>query len=265
MLPGDKNNTCIIWQTHRLDDSALAEYVRLKAQCGDQFDTLVLYDNSRNDFRQPDEHPDIDFSLFDIHDLDQKYHLNRLRNPVSITPGNTVFPLLDFSREQQYSYYWLIEYDVRYTGDWREFFSYFTSNESDLLGTTLYRHSFRPSWGWWKSLQAPRLSFLRAKNRVRGLFPVMRISAAGIRAYTKANRRGWKGHYEVCMPTVLKHYGLAIEDIGGDGEFVAEKNRNRFYTNTPEKSGLAPGTFVCPPAGQPISEVLPDKLYHAVK
>jgi hypothetical protein len=92
----------------------------------------------------------------------------------------------------------------------------------------------------------------------------MRISAEGVRIYIKANRKGWKGHYEVCMPTVLHHYGLAIEDIGGDGEFVAKHNRNRFYTNTPSMDGLGPGTFVCPPT-QPISEELPDKLYHAVK
>ena len=70
--------------------------------------------------------------------------------------------------------------------------------------------------------------------------------------------------HEVCIPTVLHHYRLAIEDIGGDGEFVVEENINRFYRNTPGVDGLGPATFVCPPT-QPISEVLPDKLYHAVK
>jgi len=259
-----KHDTCIVWLTHRLDDIALEEYIRLQEQCKGNFDSIVLYDDSRHDFKKPNCAPNTRFSLFDIAELDREYRVNRLRTPVTVTPGNTAFPLLDFAQKHSYAYYWMVEYDVRYRGCWNDFFTYFEENKSDLLGTTLFRHCFRPSWCWWKTLKTPRFTMLRTKNRIRGLFPVMRISAEGVRIYIKANRKGWKGHYEVCMPTVLHHYGLAIEDIGGDGEFVAKDNRNRFYTNTPSADGLGPGTFVCPPT-QPISEELPDKLYHAVK
>lgn len=258
------NDTCIIWQTHRLDDRALEEYLRLENDCRGHFDTRVLYDNSRHDFEQPGAHPDVRFSLFDIEDLQRRYQLTQLSERLGITPGNTVFPLLDFAQRNPYAYYWLIEYDVRYTGSWRELFAYFRNSDRDLLGTTLYRHAFRPSWCWWSSLRTPRLSLVRRKNWIRGLFPVMRISARGLQVFHKANRKGWRGHYEVSLPTALYHYGLKVEDFGGDGEFVAEQNLNRFYLNNPKVDGLGPGTFVCPPTA-PISEVLPDKLYHAVK
>lgn len=259
-----KHDTCIIWQTHRLDERALGEFLRLEEDCRDSFDTVVLYDNSRNDFAQPTCCPDTEFALFDINDLVNSYHLNRFSESPGVTPGNTVFPLLDFARSRDYAWYWLIEYDVRYTGSWREFFSYFADSDSDLLGTTLYRHKFRPSWCWWGSLRTPRFSLVRKKNWIRGLFPAMRLSARGVNLFRKANRKGWRGHYEVCLPTALYHYGLTVEDFGGDGEFVAEHNRNRFYTNTPGVDGLGPGTFVCPPT-QPIADRLPDKLYHAIK
>jgi hypothetical protein len=263
---GDMQNSdiCVIWQTHRLDAASLEEYERLEKDCQGKFDTLVLYDNSRGDFEQPASHPTSEFSMFDIKELAKKYNLNHFREPVSITPGNTIFPLLDFAHTHPYSYYWLIEYDVRYTGSWRELFTYFSSSKSDLLGTTLYRHQFRPSWCWWSSLRKPRFSIVRQTNWIRGLFPVLRISAQGLQVLHKANRKGWKGHYEVLMPTALYHYGLTLEDFGGDGEFVDEENKNRFYTNTPLVDGLGPGTFVCPPS-QPVADRLPNKLYHAVK
>jgi hypothetical protein len=58
---------------------------------------------------------------------------------------------------------------------------------------------------------------------------------------------GWMGHYECTFPTLILRNGLGIEDIGGDGEFVLEENRGRFYSNTPGQSSLAPGTFVFRP------------------
>lgn len=259
-----KSDTCIVWQTHRLDDGALEEYARLENECRGFFDTAVLYDNSKSDFVQPASYPDTRFALFDINELKQNYRLSQLSDSLGVTPGNTIFPLLDFAQSHSYAYYWLIEYDVRYTGNWREFFFYFSQSKSDLLGTTLYRHAFRPSWCWWSSLKTPRLSLVRRKNWIRGLFPVMRVSDRALQIFKRGNRQGWRGHYEVCLPTLLYHRGLLIEDIGGDGEFVMGENVNRFYTNSPQVDGLGPGTFVCPPT-QPITERLPNKLYHAVK
>ena len=36
---------------------------------------------------------------------------------------------------------------------------------------------------------------------------------------------------------------MTLEDIGGNGSFVHEGNENRFYINSPQYRGLAPGTF----------------------
>ena len=62
----------------------------------------------------------------------------------------------------------------------------------------------------------------------------------------------------------MSHYGLSLEDIGGQGEFVREGNLNRFYENTPTVKSMSPGTFVCPPA-HPIDVALPNRLYHPIK
>lgn len=40
-----------------------------------------------------------------------------------LVPGSNHFPLLKFFKENQgYDYYWLVEDDVRFSGEWKEFF-----------------------------------------------------------------------------------------------------------------------------------------------
>jgi hypothetical protein len=181
----------------------------------------------------------------------------------SIVPGNCIFPILLFAREHPVGYIWKVEYDTRFSGDWKFLFQQFVNNESDLLGTTIYRYDFRPEWNWWKSLKAPNRS-LDTKLLLRGFFPVFRLSQKAYRILNDAYEEGWSGHYEVSIPTILNYYGCSIEDIGGDGEFVKPGNRNRFYTNTPAAPGLAPGTFVCPPHDCNDSSVS-NLLYHPIK
>jgi len=62
----------------------------------------------------------------------------------------------------------------------------------------------------------------------------------------------------------LNAAGLVIEDFGGDGEFVASGNRNRFYTNAPSHCYLVPGSLVFRPM-----RIMPglrrNHLWHPVK
>jgi hypothetical protein len=102
-------------------------------------------------------------------------------------------------------------------------------------------------------------------DRVRAFLGVSRLSRSACETLDRAfTVDGWAGHDEVAVPTILRTYGLSLEDIGGDGEFVRPGNENRFYTNSPTRPLLAPGTFVCPPR-VPDSLDQPGKLYHPVK
>jgi hypothetical protein len=92
----------------------------------------------------------------------------------------------------------------------------------------------------------------------------MRVSAAGIECALKANRDGWRGHFEVVWPTAMQHAKLKLEDFGGNGRYVKPEHVDRFYLNDPMVSGLAPGTFVCPPE-KPVMPMAGEKLYHPVK
>lgn len=266
MEPLKKNDkTCILLQTHHLDDIYIKEFYRIYDECKDSFDVYILYDNSNDDFSEKKIKCDARYHLFDIDDLATRYNLNRFgRKSWSVTPGNVIFCLLDFARKYEYAFYWLIEYDVRYTGNWESFFRYFAStSSSDLLGTSITTFKEVEDWNWWKTLKTPRFRFIRSSSKIKGFFPVMRLSLEATKAVAKANRKGWKGHYEAVVPTVVKNVGLTVEDVGGDGHFVAAENHNRFYFNNRFTWHFSPGTFVCPPS-KPTTEIIDNKLYHKV-
>lgn len=252
----------ILLLTHYLNPSILAEFQSLKNSCSGKFLVKLLYDNTRRDFDRSAFEDESEFFLFDIDMLAANFNL-LYPKARTIVPGNCIFPVLLFSKlNDHFRYLWMVEYDARFSGDWGTFFDSFETNGSDLLGTTLYRYNFRPEWNWWRSLKTPVV--LPKKDWIRGYFPVLRLSKVACDILTVSYNTGWSGHYEVCIPTVLNLHGYAIEDIGGDGEFVKPGNTNRFYINTPSAAGLAPGTFVCPPHSCAYTDT-PNKLFHPVK
>jgi hypothetical protein len=85
-----------------------------------------------------------------------------------------------------------------------------------------------------------------------------------MQAMDQAYRLGWSGHCEATWPTIINLAGLKLEDIGGDGEFVAPGNHNRFYTNTLSSPTLAPGSLVFRPARCWLGSQR-NKLWHPVK
>jgi hypothetical protein len=170
-----------------------------------------------------------------------------------------------FNAHPTYERYWFLEYDIRFSGEWSEFFSCFQGSDADLLSTSIRRASTHPDWMHWPTLRVPpEVGALSDAERLCNFMPIVRISRRGLQAIDAGYRAGWGGHCEVTWPTILHHAGLNIEDYGGDGEFVRSDNRNRFYTNTLTDRDLSPGSVVFRPA-----RIFPgfrrNRLWHPVK
>ncbi len=182
--------------------------------------------------------------------------------------GNLDLAFLEFQRRRPgFDRYWFIEYDVHYEGDWRALFEYFRHSPADVLGTILFstrgrRHKL--SGLTYPPLVVPEAVGWDAALVVKGFFPLCRLSAALLRLMDAEYRLGLGGHYEILLPSLAVMRGLAVEDIGGRGEFVARANRDRFYFATPGTFTHSPGTFVFRPA---VARVLPRRntLWHPVK
>jgi hypothetical protein len=181
-------------------------------------------------------------------------------------PGHSYFLLLKFFLENlDYRKYWLVEYDVRYGGEWSDFFSAFEDNRSDFLGTNIHTFHQMPNWGWWQMAGPGEVP--PVYSRLRSFNPLCRFSRDTLRYLHQSLQQGWRGHYEVLVPTLLYRRGFGVEDIGGSGPFVLPGNERRYYDPPPlEPRGLLRdgGTFRYRPALLP-EEVQPGRLCHPVK
>lgn len=170
-----------------------------------------------------------------------------------LVPGSNHFPLLKFFKENQcYDYYWLVEDDVRFSGDWRDFFDSFASSTSDFLSSVIETKAENPNWYWWTSLKAGN-EVITEEKLLKSFNPIYRLSSQALACIDAHLRIGWMGHYEVLLPTLLYNKGFLLEDFGGEGTFVRPENNAKFYDDTTMR----------------IAPVLPDDrknyLFHPVK
>lgn len=160
----------------------------------------------------------------------------------TLLPGSNHFPLLKFFRENAgYDYYWLVEDDVRYGGDWKAFFDEFSENCSDFLSAYVERYEENPQWFWWRTLSTDQENETEKAKLLKSFNPIYRLSRQALRCIDEHLKKGWRGHHEVLIPTLLYNRGFSIEDFGGKGTFVMPGNERRNYTG--DTFGFSPRLF----------------------
>ena len=170
-----------------------------------------------------------------------------------LVPGSNHFPLLKFFKENQgYDYYWLVEDDVRFSGEWKDFFGRFASCTSDFLSSVIETKAENPNWYWWSCLKTGNEA-IAVDRLLRSFNPIYRLSSQALACIDDHLRKDWIGHHEVLLPTLLYNKGFLLEDFGGEGIFVRPENNAKFYDDTSMR----------------IAPVLPDDrknyLFHPVK
>lgn len=170
-----------------------------------------------------------------------------------LVPGSNHFPLLKFFKENQgYDYYWLVEDDVRFSGEWKDFFGSFASCTSDFLSSVIETKAENPNWYWWTSLKTGN-EVIAEEKLLKSFNPIYRLSRQALACIDAYLRIGWMGHHEVLLPTLLYNKGFLVEDFGGEGAFVCPENKAKFFDDTSMR----------------IAPVLPDDrknyLFHPVK
>jgi hypothetical protein len=149
------------------------------------------------------------------HDLDQ---------PRPFVPGTLDLLWLEAIKEilhrDAFEFFWILEFDVDFSGCWSVFFDAFLDNSSDLIATHIARrHSLsQAKWMWWKSFNPTNeLTF----DHHRKLFaPLVRLSLPLVTAVGDFyNSKQSRGHHEALLPTLCSYFGMVIEDIGGKSEF----------------------------------------------
>jgi hypothetical protein len=171
-----------------------------------------------------------------------------------VVPGNGHLVALDFARRHaDFDFYWFVEYDVVFTGPWSHFFDAHRDDPSDLLACHVRTHAQEPEWYWWPYLTRPDGALPAVP--LRSFIPIYRLSRRALVELAVQVDRGWAGHYESIIPSVLHAASLVVTDLGGDGSFVPAGRKHRFYTDDTMRPR--------PPHVEPLP--MPDTLYHPLK
>jgi hypothetical protein len=237
--PESARRNVILYRTHFWDRACAREFAALSAALGGTHDLFVIGYLTGARPSPPAEIAQVwhrDACLAEL-----SYPGQAALKPAHLTP-------MKFFRDHPgYDHYWLIEYDVRYTGDWAALLTELAASPADLLATVIQRRAENPDWPLWPSL-APIPDRLRRGYYVKAFTPLMRLSNAAFRAIDAVYRAGWTGHYEALWPTAIAAAGLGIEEIGGAGRFTPPSRHGKYYTNNRLHAYLPPGSFIFRPS-----------------
>ena len=264
-------SSAILFHTHIISNYILSEFQNISNESEGISDAYLLCDDKNIDITQKLKN----YRYFCINKeglSDLNFPINNDEKRKSKIPTKKVLQLSNyklsilqfFLDNRDYDYYWYIEYDVRYSGKWSQFFKHFNNNDSDLLTSYLRYYKEEPNWSHWY-LNHPDLT-IPESERIRSFNPLMRISKKALTYLHESLMDGWIGHLEVLIPTLLHQNGFEIEDFGGSGKFCRKENINRHYI--PSKNNLRGdldhGTMRYKP--HPVYLGLSkNKLYHPVK
>ena len=214
----------VLLATHLMNDFIISQYNAIKSGIDDDTDLIVLLeDKEQNVSLVP---ADIKYYLFSVDSLKK---LGYIPIEKTITPGSNHFPVLQFYREYpNYDYYWNIEYDVYFHGNWRVFFREFETSKADFISSHIETYNIRPDWGWWKSLSFRTVS-IDEPNWVRSFNPIYRLSNDALKYLEAKFCEGNSGHHEAILATLLSNVGFTLLELGGCGVFTPESLENRFY------------------------------------
>jgi hypothetical protein len=255
-----QKTVAIVFFTHTFDATTVAHLKKLKeesANCG----TFFIYSDIHG------ENPagvEGDIVRFDFEIIRRRYPRVLGR---TLIPGNCHLTFLDFYlRHSGFEYYWMIEYDVMLTGCWQDFFAALSDLHVDFLACHLRTQEEEPGWGFWSTLESPSGQAMPAEL-IRAFCPIQRMSRRALELLEIKAMEGWGGHFECLVPTLLQNGGYSLADVGGDGRFVPEGFRNRFYTSFswPDGSLLHFGSMRFRPSVVLPSPLARQKLYHPVK
>jgi hypothetical protein len=232
---GDRSRVgieAVVFFTHLFDHSIELRYRKLKSDSGELAQIFILAPLGTS---IPDQYSDETY-FFDY---------DRMRSGAArvigdqLIPGNVHLVALDFYRNHPgFDYYWFIEYDVVFTGNWATLLGAVQNDRADLLAAHIRSPAEEPGWPWWETLELPGCP-LPQSDWLRAFFPVYRISREGLRAVDERVKLGWSGHFEGLIPCAIRTASLSISDLGGAGTWTPKDRRYRFYSSFSSTAGVS--------------------------
>lgn len=239
--------TAIIYKAHICSDTLKQEYEKLRNDCKSSehyFESYLLFDQTSNSV---DGYSFENFELFTTADI------SNLSYKFKSLMYNWDYPILYFYRKYpDFNFYWVIDYDVRFTGNWNEFLSYYVELEDyDLI--TSYVANYNPDkvWAHWgrANIEFP----IEEMRKV--FYSVARFSNKALRILDSSYSSKMFGFCEYIGPSILAKNNCKIGDFSGSGKYKIP-GKPRSFCNSK--------TFRYRPDFAEVGAE-PDMLYHPIK
>ena len=183
----------VVYSTYYLNESVLSEIKRIRQA---ELPFIISSDVPLQVRNIPINHIDISVLPYARHRLwyNIEFHLLLAQQ---VLPG--------------FDYYWYIEHDIRYTGDWPELFKTAFRSKADYLAVQLRSQAQDPKWPKW-SMAPDGCKALHAS-----LMPIFRMSSIALDYLRRCYLLGRIGYCEVSVPSLVVDTGLVIDDLKNCG------------------------------------------------
>lgn len=209
-----QSRSAMLFVTHRKHPDYLQRFFKLKKEAGSLCDIYYGYD--------ADAHGRLPLPLLlqkkRVRKFDREALVSSLGYPFWDDGGtgftaNSYFPLIELALETDYAYYYQVEYDVCYNGNWTDLISQLECCANDFTGGYISAYQERTAaWPWWNSLEHPKLQ-IALTDRYRSFNPFCRFSREALLFLHQAHLSGWRGYCEVLIPTLLNRGGLRVASL----------------------------------------------------
>ena len=256
----NNTKTVVLFSTHIMNDYIHSQIKKLYNDIGERVDMYVLFQSDNGyECNLPTEIHVYPFTVDSLNDLAYEPWAE------TIVPGSNHFPVLQFFKEHpEYAYYWNIEYDVLFSGDWNVLFEWFEDKDEDFVSTHIETISEKPQWEHWNDIELKEDDNIDRSKFIKSFNPIYRISNKALAFIDSFLLKGNRGHHELLLPTVLNHNGFSIKDMGGSGNYTYEEN-DLFYTSDGTNTWYSDSSMRFRPLYHTDEVVIPNKLYHPIK
>jgi len=214
-LAGD---LAILFLTHKWSKPAAMRFARLWREMSGSVDCFLFLQDDGGEVQQQWKHflqslgASRSLILFKAETLEDVLGYTCFSSR-GLQPGSVHFPLLAVGRHTHYRHYWLIEYDVEYRGLWSDFFRSFAQCDTSLLAAHVRPVEETSGWHWAKAIHPPAGGAIDRQELRRAFLPIYRLSKEGLDCIDASHQAGWRGHFELLIPTVLTLNGLSVQDL----------------------------------------------------
>lgn len=251
--------TVVIFATHVYNAEIERQVKKLRDEIGELATLYLVYQQDAAHVDVPEHIRSFPFTLEELNRLG--YH----SWGCTLMDGNFHFvPLYFYLNNPDYDWYWLIEYDVRFSGDWGTFFSFFEDKKEDFISAHIEDTDENPDWPRWEELELANLPMSKVRL-LKSFNPICRFSNRALALLHERCRLGDRGHNELLMPTLFNYYRLRIADFGGNGKFIYVGQPDLFYADNPGCPDEDKCTHRYRPAYKEEDMLVPNMIYHPIK